>query len=88
MIVTLLDTQTGKTHVTGNDYDAYWWADGNGSCDCNRALQMGVSLPESNDNLCIGSKRFLIIDSDDKAYSLAELNDNYPSELLSKHLPK
>lgn len=89
MKITLLDTKTGLTKEHSDDSDAWWWYEGNGSCDCNRALYIGVyeDIPEEFTE-CSGCKRFLIIACDDKTYTLQELNENYPAELLKKHLPK
>jgi len=79
--VTLLDTATGATLETGDEYDPYWWAEGNGSCDCNRAIRMGVETGKP-EGICEGSHRFLIVSASDKTYSLKELNEDYPTELL------
>ena len=40
-IAHITDTTTGETRAVRMDYEfgtgsAYWWRDGNGSCDCNR----------------------------------------------------
>lgn len=44
-MVTIFDTQTGRTVTSGEfkdmDWasgDTYWWTDGNADCDCNRGL--------------------------------------------------
>ena len=38
MTLTLKDLVTGQTvDVDDDDYQPFWWAEGNGSCDCNRA---------------------------------------------------
>lgn len=84
MKVTMLDTKTGATHETADEYDPYWWAEGNGSCDCNRAIQMGVDTGKPI-RICQGAHRFLIIAASDLTYSLKELNEDYPPELLEKH---
>lgn len=82
MNVVILDTVTGnKTPSQG--YDGYWWSEGNGSCDCNRAIYSGVQI--DTEGVCLGCKRFLIVESDNPEYSLAELNQGYPSELLKAH---
>jgi hypothetical protein len=89
MKVTLLDTVTGKTKEHDDIFDAEWWVNGNGMCDCNRALFMGVDLDETaiapGLGICAGEKRFLIIAADDPEYSLQEFNRRYPTELLKKH---
>ncbi|MCP5018898.1 MAG: hypothetical protein GY938_27020 [Ketobacter sp.] len=38
--ITILDTETGKKKNIDSAFSAYWWAEGNGSCDCNRAIEM------------------------------------------------
>lgn len=38
MIIKFLDTQTGETAWSDYPFSIYWWAEGNGACDCNRAL--------------------------------------------------
>ena len=38
MNITLLDTKTGDTKEIEDTYSESWWAEGNGSCDCNRAI--------------------------------------------------
>lgn len=79
MTITLLDTITGETlTLDAGDQDPHWWAEGNGSCDCNRALTMGIPW----DDAACGRERFLITDCSDPAYSLAELNQGYPPPLL------
>lgn len=84
MKVTLLDTQTGKTLEVSNEANAFWWAHGNGCCDCNRSLLMEVEtgLP---DNICEGKHRFLIIASNNNECTLQQLNAGYPTGLLKKH---
>ena len=83
MKFTLLDTQTGETRNVDSKWNAYYWAVGNGSCDCNRDRFFGVELPRTG--YCLGGNRFLIIAADTNEFTLAELNDDYPDELLAKH---
>ena len=70
MKVTLLDTKTGERRDCHDDYCVSWWTDGNGSCDCNRALAFGgpcllqkqriaLGLPQ---DVCIGARRWLVVD--------------------------
>lgn len=74
MIPTFLDLRTGKT-APGDDHSFYWWTEGNGACDCNRAIHFeGVAEeyeerihrehPELHEgvSLCYGWKRFIAID--------------------------
>jgi hypothetical protein len=82
MKVTILDTQTGKT-VTCENRDLYYWQDGDGSCDCNRALafsQMIFNEQQNSmgllDGICLGTTRFLITNP------VTGMNSDYPSSLL------
>lgn len=76
MIVTILDTKTGEVRTCAewcskNDFDLYWWSEGNGSCDCNRAIAFNggdSALYEEQqkalgleDNTCLGCHRWLIV---------------------------
>ena len=74
MIPTFLDLRTGKT-AQGHDMSVFWWAEGNGACDCNRACafpdaaaemreQQHRDKPElkAHQGLCYGYKRFIAID--------------------------
>ena len=40
MQITILDTKTGNKKVIETKFSPFWWAEGNGSCDCNRAIEM------------------------------------------------
>lgn len=87
MIATVLDTKTGET-VKYNGPCAFEWVDGNWSCDCNRKADFDVE-PDCVEGFCEGGHRFLVIDakfgSGEHQYSLYELNECYPEELLTKH---
>lgn len=75
MIPTFLDLKTGKT-AKGNDMSFYWWTEGNGLCDCNRASCFGKQVVDELEerihrehpklhegaSLCYGCKRFIAID--------------------------
>lgn len=37
MIIKFLDTKTGEKAWSDYPFGIYWWAEGNGACDCNRA---------------------------------------------------
>ncbi len=93
MKVTILDTDTGARRTTEPDFDFtdYWWAEGNGSCDCNREIVFGVDEEMDallGENICHGARRFLIVEADGNQYSLEDLNADYPVELRRAHLPQ
>jgi len=91
--VEILDTETGERVKLPPDHSPYWWAEGNGSCDCNRRL---LAFPDLDDAAfeageeqgCIGSKRFLIVatEGDTAGCTLWGFNTWYPTELAEKHL--
>lgn len=87
MNLTILDTFTGESHkIENSPYDhEYWWADGNGSCDCNRLIFCGNEPDE--DGYCILSKRFLITENS-LGIPFDEINQHYPQELRDKYRPK
>ena len=99
MQVTILDTQTGIIKTDNNESFDYW-AEGNGACDCNRAIlfdlqehldqKLRLEHPEllQWQSLCFGCTRFLIIQASSGEYSLEELNADYPKELCQHHLPQ
>ena len=80
--VTLLDTLTGERLPMAPGGTAFWWSEGNGSCDCNRSLFMGIDL---GGDVCHGNNRFLIVACSDPRYSLRRMNEGYPEELLTRH---
>ena len=87
MKATILDTKTGR--IATQDGPRSWeWAENNYSCDCNRIRSFPVDIDRYH--ICMGCKRFIVIkaemnDPDDYEYTLAELNADYPDELLRKH---
>lgn len=104
MKLTLLDTKTGKTKEIDSRFNDWWWAEGNGSCDCNRVNEFGFAekfekeYRKENPKLynprkpwqkcCFGCKRFLIIKTDSIEYTIKEFNSDYPSELVDKYYSK
>lgn len=93
MYPTLLDTKTGKT-VTAKDMDSslFWWIDGNGSCDCNRAIAFGDDVEEEmtagfGEGCCFGCSRIIAVDVHgdlegvSKEQIIKEMNDEYPETL-------
>jgi len=58
MIVVFKDTSTGCIVQSDYPFDIYWWSEGNGACDCNRA-----ALFEDRDIDCGDSPyRYIAID--------------------------
>lgn len=84
MKLTLLDTETGQTKRFDDSASPYWWAEGNGSCDCNREIRM-LGKSTMDNGTCLGHKRFLIIECSDPTYSIRELNEGYKGALLMEH---
>ncbi len=103
--VVLLDTKT-NVRVTSagtkfDDMDIWWWTEGNGGCDCNRAYLFADEVDEEMDSdmrkqftelkphqgYCYGEKRFLVVlvDPMPDGYSIRDFNDGYPDELIDKH---
>ena len=88
MFVTIKDTVTGIEENSSGD--PFYWTDGEGSCDCNREL---LFCNSTNSGYCIGAKRYLIVDFNEEdgdrkggdPYTLAELNSDYPDELLKEN---
>ena len=65
MICVLFDIETGKKSLYEGG-DLFWWSEGNGSCDCNRALAF-ENVEEELDkkygkDTCYGSHRIIAID--------------------------
>lgn len=84
MKATILDTKTGLIKVVDGPR-SFEWAEDGWSCDCNRDLWNVTH----NEDEC-GTNRFLVIkaemnDPEDYSYTLEELNECYPIELLKAH---
>jgi hypothetical protein len=98
MYPTLLDTETGqKVDAAKMDCSLFWWAEGNGSCDCNRAICLGEDIVDEltkkfGEHVCYGSERIIAIDvhgdleGRTKDEALEEINESYPEELVARHL--
>lgn len=72
----ILDTATGITHDLPESFRGhapFYWQEGNGSCDCNRAMACGVA---DFDSAKCGNARFYIVDAAGKP--LADFNEGYP----------
>jgi uncharacterized protein (TIGR02996 family) len=76
--VTILDTVTGRLATDGN-LGPYWWCEGNGSCDCNRLVALGLREPAGG--VCDGATRCVVVAHDAPGYTLDEFNQDYPEEL-------
>ena len=96
MRVTLLDVVTGeRKEALDWNRSVFWWTEGSGQCDCNRALAMDheeLENEESGVSVCLGHARFLVIDvhgdleGQDKTDILREANASYPAALVKQHL--
>lgn len=42
MIITFKDVKTGNIAKSDYPFGIYWWAEGNGSCNCNRQQLFGI----------------------------------------------
>ena len=86
----VLNTITGSTKEV-NNISSFNWAENNWSCDCNRDYFDHFN-DEDDDGYCVGCNIFLVIkaefEKDERKYSLLELNEDYPKEMLDKFLPK
>lgn len=95
MKVVLLDTETGERKDCSHwlpEPTVFWWTQGNGSCDCNRALAFGGGDLETehrcaqglDENICFGCRRWRVVAAagDLEGYSEAEViklaNEGYP----------
>ena len=98
MNVLLLDTKTGIRKYSNEwsdvDFSVYWWTEGNGSCDCNRALVFDIEdNNHTNSGMCLGTNRFLVVDvsgdleGHSKEEILKTINQEYPANLTTKYLP-
>jgi hypothetical protein len=89
--VRLVDIVTNAEVVVA-DIPEFAWAYGNWSCDCNRAsafvppAERELWLNANMDAPCMGKRRYLVIDTTGRRYTLHELNENYPIDLLVKYV--
>jgi hypothetical protein len=82
---TFLDIVTGRTATTDrrmSGFTLWWWAEGNGSCDCNRGLLFD---DENDESVCCGAHRYVAVDvdiagADAKVGALEWINSSYPDE--------
>lgn len=78
--ITIFDRETNWTHLYTGEYcnqEEYWWKEGNGSCDCNRAIFAGVETSVLGSSICKGCKRFIITRVDGEAVDFKEWNEGY-----------
>jgi len=80
--VVILDTETGKL-ATETGAVGFFWAEGNGSCDCNREDLFDV---DTEGDTCIGCHRYLIVAHNYPNYSINEMNSDYPKDLINKYI--
>lgn len=63
--VRILDTHTGVLHTRPpgewDEFTEHWWAEGNGSCDCNRAQFCGV---DRDKKVPCSTGRFVVVDDE------------------------
>jgi hypothetical protein len=93
MYPTFLDIDTGREfNAKQFDLPVHWWTEGNGSCDCNRAIAAGDSAYEELEALhgphaCFGMRRFLAIDvhGDLEGYSKEDVINMMNEEYATKH---
>ncbi len=86
LTVTVLDTVTGEQGTQNTPFGTYWWAEGNGSCDCNRATFFPEQVNEAGNvvdedtGYCRGCIRYRIVDAQPllAGYTLADFNEGYP----------
>ena len=89
MIFTFKDLKTNKTvkqHYNFKNQDIdfdtqlFWWSEGNGSCDCNRAYELGIhyEMVKEYGDYCFGEKRIIAIDVE------GDLNGHTKEEILQR----
>lgn len=78
--VVVLDTVTGeRRRVTDRSW--WYWAESNGSCDCNR--EMLFNDGDLDCDIPCRQARYLIVEVEGD--DLAEFNHGYPADLVRKH---
>lgn len=81
--VTLLDVRTGRTAPGPAGYGTWWWTEGNGACDCNRAAGFEADYPIRDH--CAGKARYLVVAVSPMpdGYTLDDFNRGYPADVVS-----
>lgn len=87
LTITVEDIQTGERRTQKTPFNAHWWTEGNGSCDCNRHLTFfpehdppaGIDGKPFPEGFCFGCKRYRIVAVEPipEDYMLADFNDGY-----------
>ena len=83
--VSVLDTATSERR-TSSDWPRYWWTDGNGACDCNRAMLFDDSEDDDDEagcGICKGCHRYLVVAT--SAGPLSDYNAGYLEDLVKRH---
>lgn len=85
MEISLLKISTKELKTVQTDCSVWWWAEGNGGCDCNRRIEFEGKLNE--DDSC-SSCEYLIYDwsGEDKPTDIYYMNSYYPKELIDKYI--
>lgn len=91
MIVTFKDTKTGAVAKSDYPFGIWWWAEGNGSCNCNRQSLFGIEGLDCDDDKDWDNdlQRFQAIDVEDHpemsvVQQLEEVNDGVREDLILK----
>lgn len=85
MTVTILDAETGERRDSSALFpgaNTFWWAEGNGSCDCNRQLLFEEDESGEDTGVCLGHHRYVIVATSDPEVPIHSLNQGYPLDVL------
>ena len=82
--VTLWDAISGATVTVDSTENLWWWTEGNGSCDCNRADFFPDVEVLDDTGYCVGCKRFLVVSAAPPLDWVVDANDGYPAELQQR----
>jgi len=71
---------TGDTRNEAREYANYWWTDGNGGCDCNRAMVFNRAADEPEDDIPCSDNLFRVkvVDADSGDAIVDEFEDVTP----------
>lgn len=62
VVPVLLDVMSGKVVAAPESYHEFWWTEGDGSCDCNRAAMFGHD--NYTEGFCDNCARYVVVDVD------------------------